>query len=143
MAEWFVRSGEDGQRGPYTSEDMLASVRGGYLTDATVVRPSDAPEAWRPLSEYRSAMGLPPSGSPAVRSPASLNEPRPYEAQEPSPHGGGDVAIGAVAVVIGLFLTLGSYSAAASSGGGHYVLAMGPIVWGVVRIIRGLSAPGR
>jgi hypothetical protein len=44
-----------------------------------------------------------------------------------------------VAVVLGLIVTAATY-AHASGAGGVYVLAWGPIVFGLVQIVRGLAA---
>jgi len=49
------------------------------------------------------------------------------------------LAIGAGLFAIGLFLTVVTYSAA-ESGGGHYVLAWGPMVYGAIRFFRALGS---
>jgi hypothetical protein len=49
------------------------------------------------------------------------------------------LVVGAVAVVLGLIVTLTTY-AHASGASGVYVLAWGPIVFGLVQIVRGLAA---
>jgi hypothetical protein len=50
--------------------------------------------------------------------------------------------IGAVIFVIGLIITIATYSAA-SSGGGTYVVAWGPMIVGLVWTIRGLMSLSR
>jgi hypothetical protein len=48
------------------------------------------------------------------------------------------MTIGAVMLVIGLVITIGSYSMASSSpGGGTYLLCWGPIIFGFIRLITG------
>jgi hypothetical protein len=49
------------------------------------------------------------------------------------------IAIGAVVFVIGLVITIATYSSASSSpSGGTYVLAYGPMILGVMYAIRGI-----
>ena len=53
--------------------------------------------------------------------------------------GARELGIGILLLVVGIAITAGTYSAAASSSsGGHYVLAYGPIAIGVINIFRGL-----
>jgi len=53
--------------------------------------------------------------------------------------GSSDVVIGGLICAVGVAVTAVSYSAAsASSGGGAYVVAWGAIVFGAVRMFRGL-----
>ena len=48
------------------------------------------------------------------------------------------IVIGAVVVVVGLVITVATYSSASSSPtGGTYVVAYGPMILGVVYVIRG------
>jgi len=60
------------------------------------------------------------------------------EAAAARPDGATDLVMGAIWLAGGLLVTLGTYSAAAS-GGGQYVVTTGAIVYGVVRIARGLA----
>ncbi len=54
------------------------------------------------------------------------------------------IVIGAVVFVIGLVITVATYSSASSSPtGGTYVVAYGPMILGVVYVIRGLSVIAR
>lgn len=54
------------------------------------------------------------------------------------------IMIGAVIFVIGLVITVATYSSASSSPtGGSYVVAYGPMILGVVYVIRGLSVIAR
>ena len=49
------------------------------------------------------------------------------------------LGIGFLLLIIGIVVTSATYSAArSSSGGGHYVLAYGPIAVGAISMIRGL-----
>ncbi|TMQ13367.1 MAG: hypothetical protein E6J90_28835 [Deltaproteobacteria bacterium] len=52
------------------------------------------------------------------------------------------LAIGAVLLLIGIIITAATYGSASQSGG-TYIIAYGPIVVGVIKIIRGLAAMGR
>jgi uncharacterized membrane protein YiaA len=50
------------------------------------------------------------------------------------------MGIGGVVCILGIIITVGSYSAAASSSsGGSYVVAWGAIVFGAIQFVRGLS----
>jgi hypothetical protein len=53
---------------------------------------------------------------------------------------GGNIALGAVICVVGILVTVVTYSAA--SGGGTYVVAWGAIVFGAIRIFKGLAQAG-
>ncbi|MEZ4370053.1 MAG: hypothetical protein R3B07_04480 [Polyangiaceae bacterium] len=55
-----------------------------------------------------------------------------------NPRKNSDVTIGIILLAIGLFLTVVTYTAASASGG-VYIIATGPIAFGAVRLIRGLS----
>jgi hypothetical protein len=51
------------------------------------------------------------------------------------------VAIGAVIFAIGLIITVATFSnASSSSGGGTYIVAWGPMILGIVWMVRGLIA---
>ena len=52
-------------------------------------------------------------------------------------HGLRNMAIGAVVCVVGIVITAATYSAA-SSGGGHYVVAWGAIIFGAFQFLKGL-----
>ncbi|MBL8922591.1 MAG: hypothetical protein JNJ54_27315 [Myxococcaceae bacterium] len=60
----------------------------------------------------------------------------PVEGERASP--GADFAIGSVLLAVGIGVTVMSYAAASSSGGGRYLIATGFIGVGVGRLIRGL-----
>jgi hypothetical protein len=52
-----------------------------------------------------------------------------------------DIAVGGAWLGGGLLVTIGSYLLAASSpGGGHYMIATGAMLYGVVRILRGFKS---
>jgi hypothetical protein len=53
-------------------------------------------------------------------------------------HANGQLAIGALLVVVGIIITAATYSSVSTSGG-TYIIAYGPIIVGVIKIIRGLS----
>ena len=46
---------------------------------------------------------------------------------------------GIALLVIGIVITAATYSSASSSGGGTYIVAYGPMIWGVIQLFRGLS----
>ena len=47
------------------------------------------------------------------------------------------MAVGLLAAVVGLVISIGSYAAVAHSGG-HYVIAWGAVVFGAFTFVRGL-----
>ncbi len=52
------------------------------------------------------------------------------------------IAIGGLFIVIGLLVTVGTYSLASSSpGGGTYFIAFGPVIFGIYSVARGLTTP--
>ena len=52
-----------------------------------------------------------------------------------------DLTVGGAWLLGGLLVTMVSYNMAASSpGGGHYVIATGAILYGLLRLLRGLKA---
>ena len=58
--------------------------------------------------------------------------------QTPNQSGSGDMLYGGLFCVVGVVITVGSYMAAAQSGGGKFVIAWGAIVFGGMRFVRGL-----
>jgi hypothetical protein len=77
-----------------------------------------------------SPIGGAPSGSPAHRA-----------AQRRANQ---TILIGALLLVIGIAISVGTYAYAASNPrGGHYLLAWGPIVFGLIVLIRGLRSRSR
>jgi hypothetical protein len=57
--------------------------------------------------------------------------------------GPAQIGIGVLLLFIGLIITGATYSSASSSGGGTYLVAYGPIIVGIVTIIRGIINMGR
>jgi hypothetical protein len=53
------------------------------------------------------------------------------------------VAVGAAIFLVGLVITVATYSNASSSGGGTYFVAWGPMILGVIWVIRGLVAASK
>jgi hypothetical protein len=49
----------------------------------------------------------------------------------------GQLTLGVVLLVVGIVITAVTYGSA-SNGGGSYVIAYGPIIVGVIKIVRGL-----
>ena len=54
-------------------------------------------------------------------------------------HANGQLAFGALLLVIGIVVTAATYGSASTSGG-TYIIAYGPIIVGVIKIFRGLAA---
>lgn len=63
---------------------------------------------------------------------------------EPEPQGRhpgtSSIVIGLIFLVLGLVITIGTYNSAATSGGGTYVVAYGPMIFGFIKLIQGLAA---
>ncbi len=78
-----------------------------------------------------------PSLPPSVAQAPSFRDVD-YGAQARKEAARKNILIGSLLLVGGLVLTVVTYSAA-SSGGGTYVLAWGPIIFGGIRLIRGLT----
>lgn len=58
--------------------------------------------------------------------------------------GARQLKIGAVFLVVGILITAVTYgNASASTGGGTYIIAYGPIVFGIISIVRGLANSSR
>lgn len=55
---------------------------------------------------------------------------------------GKDMLIGGGLIVLGLAITIGTY-AAASDGGGYYLISYGPIIYGVIHFFKGVAKLGR
>jgi hypothetical protein len=49
----------------------------------------------------------------------------------------GNIVLGGLLVGVGLVITVGTYAAAAN--GGTYVVAFGPIIFGGIRLLKGLG----
>ena len=52
--------------------------------------------------------------------------------------GSGDIALGLVLIVVGILITAVTYGSASTSGG-TYIVAYGPIIVGVIKLFRGLA----
>jgi hypothetical protein len=76
----------------------------------------------------------------------TMTEPRDFSAHredERRDHrsgGGAQIAIGALFLVAGIIITAVTYGGASARGGGTYIVAYGPIAFGIVSIIRGLMS---
>ncbi|HEX7843333.1 MAG TPA: hypothetical protein VF469_37935 [Kofleriaceae bacterium] len=76
------------------------------------------------------AMGAPPSHVVIEHEEAHRRERRS--------RGSGRLAIGALLLVVGIVITAATYGSA-STQGGTYIIAYGPIIFGVINIFRGLA----
>ena len=65
----------------------------------------------------------------------------PYQGSSDS-GGGGLIALGIILVVVGIAITVITKDHATRQGGGTYVVAYGPIIWGAVMFFRGLARLG-
>ena len=63
-------------------------------------------------------------------------KPNPRRASAGSGDASANILFGLILLGIGIAITIGTYSAAAN--GGTYIIATGPMVWGGIKIIRGL-----
>ncbi|MBL9019697.1 MAG: hypothetical protein JNL83_36235 [Myxococcales bacterium] len=57
--------------------------------------------------------------------------------------GGGLIVLGVILLIVGIAITVITKDNATRSGGGTYVVAYGPMIWGAVTIFRGLARLGR
>ena len=85
-----------------------------------------------------------PSPSP-LATPAH-QDPGPFHAdelvrRERRSQASGQIMFGAALLVVGIIITAATYSSASQSGG-TYLIAYGPIIFGVIRIVRGLANLG-
>jgi|JI10StandDraft_1071094.scaffolds.fasta_scaffold150324_2 hypothetical protein len=69
---------------------------------------------------------------------AIANKGQEIKSAEARKSGGTTMMIGAGICVVGLAITLGTHEAAASNGGGHYVIAYGAILGGAWVFLKGL-----
>jgi hypothetical protein len=57
--------------------------------------------------------------------------------------GGGLMVLGLVLVIVGIAITVITKDHAQRAGGGTYIVAYGPIIWGAITFFRGLARLGR
>ena len=62
-----------------------------------------------------------------------------YQNRRSGGEGTGDIVLGIILIVIGIAITAITHDHA-SRQGGTYVVAFGPIIFGVIRLFRGLAA---
>ena len=99
----------------------------------------------QPDQPYGGMPGSPPGLSYQPGQPVGVPqfEPQPASAMANVARSRGirQIVIGAVIFVIGLLITVGTYSSASSSPtGGTYFVAYGPMIFGVIGMIRGAIA---
>lgn len=84
----------------------------------------------------------PAASAPAAREPFP-NHAEPVDPYAPpvdtslTPPASSDIGTGLALMVVGIIITVVTYNAAA--GGGVYVVAWGPVVYGFLRLMRGLT----
>ena len=70
---------------------------------------------------------------------SSTNEAAPvHHSTEEKSDGGGMILLGLIVLAIGTAITFGTYEAAASSGGGRFLVAHGAIAGGVLLVLKGI-----
>jgi hypothetical protein len=67
----------------------------------------------------------------------------PMESAPAGEGGGGLIALGIILVIVGIAITVITKDNATRAGGGTYVVAYGPMIWGAITIFRGLARLGR
>ena len=67
----------------------------------------------------------------------------PYEGSSGESGGGGLIVLGIILLIVGIAITVITKDNATRSGGGTYVIAYGPMIWGAITIFRGLARLGR
>ena len=68
----------------------------------------------------------------------------PYEGNTAGEGGGGGlIVLGIVLLIVGIAITVVTKGSAERAGGGTYVVAYGPMIWGAITIFRGLARLGR
>jgi hypothetical protein len=65
-----------------------------------------------------------------------------YKDRQPGRSGTPDVVIGLILIVVGIVITAVTYDSA-SREGGTYIVAYGPIIFGAIRLFKGLANMGR
>lgn len=83
--------------------------------------------------------GQQPPGGPQYPFPlAPQQQLPPQPVVQHSPQGLKQLLIGLALLILGIAITAGTHSAASRSGGGTYVVAYGPIVFGAITMFKGL-----
>jgi len=98
---------------------------------------------WPPASGYGQGPG--PYGQPTgsgpgfgIGNPFGRGGSMAYVARR---RGMTQIIIGAVIFIVGIVITIATYSSASSSStGGTYIVAYGPMILGVITIVRGVAA---
>jgi hypothetical protein len=91
---------------------------------------------WRTHDKVPAARAAEPAGHLRARTPLEH-----LHSQAHARSANRDLTVGGAWLLGGLLVTIGSYSLAASSpGGGHYVIASGAMLYGAIRLLRGLKA---
>jgi len=91
---------------------------------------------WRTHDNASASRPAQPPAHPRPRSPLEH-----LHSQAHARNANRDLTVGGAWLLGGLLVTIGSYSLAASSPGGcHYVIASGAMLYGAVRLLRGLKA---
>lgn len=160
-SRWFWT--HEGQRGgPISWGELQSMARSGRLRASDLVM-REGSDRWQPANTATEADIGPPIVGPGT--PASFI-PAPHQGFAPgfmpgavpderlNAMAGGDGGLGGISpgkVLFGAFLCVGggiatfvSYSAAAQSPtGGRYYIFTGPIIWGLITMVRGFSGQRR
>lgn len=133
---FFVRAAPDAQaKGPFDRDSLRKSFDKGLMKPEAQVRPEDSEEwvtlksLFKPEDDAKTRRA---ESAEFERAVAMQNMERRHERSS----GSANVAVGAIMLIAGLALTAASLSA--GRGGG--VIFVGLILFGIIRIIRGLAA---
>jgi len=104
------------------------------LDDVFRQPPPAAPPIGAAIAKRARAISAPPWNPPSGEAfAASIYE------QERRDKKSRDIAFGAILLVIGILVTAFTYDSA-SHEGGTYIIAWGPMIYGAIRVIKGLAA---
>jgi DnaJ domain len=128
-------------------EDKLRQAGAAF----EVIRAAGFPTPPPPPQGYGQPYAQPPYAQPAYgQMPYVQQQGLPFPPPPPNPtpprdysHGGAAIGLGAAVLVLGIAITAGTYDNAVDSGGGTYIIAYGPIVFGIAWIVKGLASLGR
>ena len=110
---------------PPPAQPAYAPVPQGYAPAAPVA-PQGIEVPWKPHQG--------PLPMPVAPSPQSMDVEKAHKRSQATRQ----MLVGAGLVILGVVITSATHDAAVSNGGGTYVVAYGPIVFGVIRFFQGL-----
>ena len=115
-----------------------------------MTEPNDLNDVYkRPAADP--APGYPPIGAAIAQRARAISTPPPWNGpsgeafaasiyeQERRDKKSRDIALGAILLVVGILVTAFTYDSA-SQQGGTYIIAWGPMVFGAIRLFKGLAS---